>query len=552
MTAPAQMTITPLGGLGEIGLNCQLWDTPEGAVLIDCGLMFPDELQMGVDLIIPPMEPILACRDRLLGIILTHGHEDHIGAVPWLATFIKGLTVYGSPFTLSLVEHKLHERNLLDRMSLETVTPSQDLTLGPFHFQFIPVSHSIPQSYALAATTPVGKIVHTGDFKIDPHPADGVGTDLAALRKFAGRSGVRLLMCDSTNAEEEGHTPSELIVGQNFETIFSEARGRIIITTFSSHIDRIQLIFDMARRFNRAVIVSGRSLISNIERAREILNIRVPEELYTDQHLPDLPPERTVVLATGSQGEPLSALARIVTGGHRQLSIQPGDTLVMSSRVIPGNALAVNRLVNQMYRMGAKVYHDGHCPVHVSGHARKEEIRAMLAAVNPRFFVPIHGEYRHLVCNRELAVEYGVMPERALILEDGMPITLLPRSIRLEEKIQAESILVDGKGVGDVGELVLRERQLMAGNGIVVVVLVRDTDTGVLLYGPVIRSKGFVFEQNFQYILDDALCLILELVDNKEPMDATHLHDKLRSVLRAFFRKAVGRDPVVIPIIADI
>ncbi len=552
MTSQLRMTITPLGGLGEIGLNCQLWDSPEGAVLIDCGVMFPDALQMGVDHVIPAMEPILACQDRLLGVVLTHGHEDHIGAVPWLATFIKGLKAYGSPFTLGLVAHKLQERELQDWMSLHPVYPDRELILGPFTFQFIPVSHSIPQSYALAVRTPVGKIVHSGDFKIDLHPLDGVGTDLRALRKFAGRNGVRMLLCDSTNAEAEGHSLSEKVVGENLEAIFREATGRIIITTFSSHIERIQQVFDVAERLGRAVIVSGRSLLNNIERARDILNMRFPREFYTDQRLPDLAPEKTVVLATGSQGEPLSALARIVMGEHRQLALQPGDTMIMSSRVIPGNALAVNRLVNQMYRMGATVYHDGMRPVHVSGHARREEIRAMIAAVNPRVFIPIHGEYRHLMCNRELAVECGVAPERALILEDGMPVTLFPRSMKLEEKIPAESILVDGKGVGDVSGLVLRERQLMAGDGIVIVVLIRDAETGELLQEPVIRSKGFVFEQDFQHILDEAQSIAIDIAESPSVLDDQKLHDKLRSSLRAFFRKAVGRDPIVAPVIAHI
>jgi len=547
-----RMTITPLGGLGEIGMNCQIWDSPEGAILIDCGLMFPDELQMGIDLVIPPMAPILACKERLKGVILTHGHEDHIGAVPWLATFLNGLTFYGSAFTLALVEHKLRERNLLDRVRLQPVHANEIIETGPFRLQFIPVSHSIPQSYAVAAETPVGKIVHTGDFKLEEFPSDGVGTDLAALRRFAGRNGVRLLLCDSTNAEADGRTLSESVVSENFERIFAENSGRIIITTFSSHIDRIGLIFDIAHRHGRAVIVSGRSLLNNIERAKEVLGLRFPDEIYTDQKLPDLPPEKTVILATGSQGEPMSALARIVAGEHRQLSLQAGDTLIMSARVIPGNALAVNRLINQMYRMGATVYHNGVRAVHVSGHARRDEIRTMIATVKPRYFIPIHGEYRHLVCNRELAVECGVTPERAVILEDGSPVTLLPRSISLDEHINAESLLIDGKGIGDVGELILHERQLMAGDGLVVIAVVRDAETGDLLHGPVIRSKGFVFEQDFHYILEDAQCESMELLEERPPLPAQKLHDKLRSSLRGFFRKALGRDPVVVPIIVDL
>lgn len=546
------LTITPLGGLGEIGMNCQMWNTPEGCVLVDCGIMFPDDQQLGVDVVIPPLEPILAQRGRLLGVVLTHGHEDHIGAVPWLVSFIKGLKVYGSPMTLALVEHKLRERGLLDRAELITVTPEHDLTLGGLRFHFIPVSHSIPQGYALAVDTPVGKVVHTGDFKIDEFPSDGVGTDLPALRSFAGADGVRLLLSDSTNAESEGHTQSEKVVRETFHEIFSEAKGRIVITLFSSHIERIQMVFDMAREFDRAVVVSGRSLVNNIERGRDLGFMRMPPELFTDQTIPDVSPERMVVIATGSQGEPLSALSRIASGEHRQLSIMEGDTVIMSSRVIPGNARAVNRLINQMYRMGADVCHDGTRPVHVSGHGRRDELRTMLDAVRPKFFVPIHGEYRHLIQHRDLARDWGIAPERTFILDDGEPLTLLPDTIRLEEKIHADSILVDGKGVGDVGNLVLRERQLLGGDGVVVVVLVLDEETGEVIHGPDMISKGFVFEQQFSHLLEDAKCLVLDHLETSPRLGIPRLGDRIRSSLRSFFRKVVGRDPVVVPVITEV
>ena len=546
------LTITPLGGLGEIGMNCQMWNTPEGCVLVDCGIMFPDDQQLGVDVVIPPLEPILAQRGRLLGVVLTHGHEDHIGAVPWLVSFIKGLKVYGSPMTLALVEHKLRERGLLDRAELITVTPEHELALCGLRFQFIPVSHSIPQGYALAVDTPVGKVVHTGDFKIDEFPSDGVGTDLPALRSFAGADGVRLLLSDSTNAESEGHTQSEKVVRETFHEIFSEAKGRIVITLFSSHIERIQMVFDMAREFDRAVVVSGRSLVNNIERGRDLGFMRMPPELFTDQTIPDVSPERMVVIATGSQGEPLSALSRIASGEHRQLSIMEGDTVIMSSRVIPGNARAVNRLINQMYRMGADVCHDGTRPVHVSGHGRRDELRTMLDAVRPKFFVPIHGEYRHLIQHRDLARDWGIAPERTFILDDGEPLTLLPDTIRLEEKIPADSILVDGKGVGDVGNLVLRERQLLGGDGVVVVVLVLDEETGEVIHGPDMISKGFVFEQQFSHLLEDAKCLVLDHLETSPRLGIPRLGDRIRSSLRTFFRKVVGRDPVVVPVITEV
>ncbi len=546
------LTITPLGGFGEIGMNCQMWNTPEGCVLVDCGIMFPDDQQLGVDVVIPPLDPILAQRDRLLGLVLTHGHEDHIGAVPWLVSFVKGLKIYSSPMTLALVEHKLRERGLLDRVELITVTPRQELSLGGMRFHFIPVSHSIPQGYALAVDTPSGKVVHTGDFKIDPFPADGVGTDLAALRAFAGEEGVRLLLSDSTNAEGEGHTQSEKVVRETFHDIFSEAKGRIVITLFSSHIERIQMVFDMAREFDRVVVVSGRSLVNNIERARDLGFMRMPPELFTDQTIPEVSPERMVVIATGSQGEPLSALSRIASGEHRQLSILEGDTVIMSSRVIPGNARAVNRLINQMYRMGADVCHDGTRPVHVSGHGRRDELRAMLDTVRPKFFVPIHGEYRHLIQHRDLARDWGIAPERTFILDDGEPLTLLPDGIRLEEKIPAGSILVDGKGVGDVGNLVLRERQLLGGDGVVVVVLVLDEETGEVIHGPDMISKGFVFEQQFSHLLEDAKCLVLDHLEAKPRLGIPRLGDRIRSSLRSFFRRVVGRDPVVVPVITEV
>ena len=416
--------------------------------------------------------------------------------------------------TLALVEHKLRERGLLDRAELITVTLEHELALGGLRFHFIPVSHSIPQGYALAVDTPVGKVVHTGDFKIDEFPSDGVGTDLPALRSFAGADGVRLLLSDSTNAESEGHTQSEKVVRETFHEIFSEAKGRIVITLFSSHIERIQMVFDMAREFDRAVVASSRSLMNNIERGRDLGFMRMPPELFTDQTIPDVSPERMVVIATGSQGEPLSALSRIASGEHRQLSIMEGDTVIMSSRVIPGNARAVNRLINQMYRMGADVCHDGTRPVHVSGHGRRDELRTMLDAVRPKFFVPIHGEYRHLIQHRDLARDWGIAPERTFILDDGEPLTLLLTPSG-ERKDPADSILVDGKGVGDVGNLVLRERQLLGGDGVVVVVLVLDEETGEVIHGPDMISKGFVFEQQFSHLLEDARGGTLSLIISK-------------------------------------
>ncbi len=546
------LKITPLGGLGEIGINCQLWETSEHALLIDCGIMFPDDQQLGIDTIIPPLDPILAKSDLLRAVVLTHGHEDHIGGVPWLVSFIKGLTIYGSPFTMALVEHKLKEKALLDRANLVPVLPHESICVGPITIECIPVSHSIPEAYALAATTPAGKIVHTGDFTIDPSPTNGVGTDLKAFAHFAGKSGIKLLFSDSTNAEEPGTSKSEQDVKTGFDHIFSQAQGRIVITTFASHIERIQTVLDMANAYDRTVVISGRSLIANIDRAHDLGLLAKAPNLVVDQDMPeDLPPEKTVILATGSQGEALSALFRIAKGAHRYLALQQGDTVIMSSRVIPGNARAVNRLINQMYRMGAQVFHNTTHTVHVSGHARRDELAAMISAVKPRYVIPIHGEYRHLTHHRNLALQCGIPEDRAILLEDGEPITLTPRSFTREEKIPAEPVLIDGKGVGDVGNKVLQERHLLANEGVVVLGLVLDEYTGEILQGPSLFSKGFIYEQHFSHLLEQAKPLVLEVIgqhQGKTP-DLERLAERTRSTLRSFFRRTVGRDPVVVPLI---
>lgn len=554
MTTPVpQLTITPLGGLGEIGLNCQVWATQESVVLVDCGLMFPDDYHLGVDVVIPRFDHIMKHREKVQGIVLTHGHEDHIGALPWLVPHLRGVRIYGSRFTLALVEHKLREHGVLDRAELIPVRPDTPLALGDMTFHFFPVCHSIIEGYALGVETPVGRIVHTGDFKIDPDPLSGPGTDLDLFRTFAGDDGVRLLLSDSTNVEREGHSLGEREIESTFRHIFSEAEGRIVVTLFSSHIQRIQEVFDLARDFNRSVVVSGRSLCNNIEMARELGYLRFPPALYTDHSgVPPLADHEMVLLATGSQGEPLSALSRITMGEHRQLSIHAGDTVIMSSRFIPGNARAITKLINQLYKLGAEVYYDKVRAIHASGHAHRDELRAMIEAVRPRFFVPVHGEFRHLVKHCRLAQDCGVAPERTIILENGDPLTLMPNGIRLEERVHVESILVDGKGVGDVGHSVLKERHILGGEGMVIVVLVVDEFTWEVLHGPDMFSKGFVFEQHYNHVLEDAKCIVLDLFENIPPGETARLQDRIRSALRRFFRKVLERDPIVVPVVTTI
>ena len=366
------LNITPLGGLGEIGLNCQLWETAGGVVMVDCGLMFPDDAHLGVDVVIPHFGAVSAIKDKLLGIVLTHGHEDHIGALPWLVPELKGTRIYGSRFTLALVEHKLREREILDWVELCPVDINTVLPLGDLTFHFFPVCHSIPEGFGLGVETPVGRVVHSGDFKIDPHPLDTTGTDLNLFRNFAGPEGARLLLSDSTNVVRDGRSLTEREVKDSLDKIFAKAEGRIVITLFSSHIQRIQEVFDLAREHGRTVVISGKSLANNIEMARDLGIAKLPPSFFNAHNgVPDLPDNQLVLVVTGAQGEPLSALSRMVLGGHRQLEIRKGDTVVMSSRMIPGNAKAISKLINEMYRIGAEVLYESVHAIHASGHAQR-------------------------------------------------------------------------------------------------------------------------------------------------------------------------------------
>ncbi len=547
-----RLTITPLGGLGEIGLNCQLWESGDGVVMVDCGLMFPDDAHLGVDVLIPHFGAVREVRDRLLGIVLTHGHEDHIGALPWIVPELKNARIFGSRFTLALVEHKLREHELLNRVELCPVDAETVQPLGDMVFHFIPVCHSIPHGFGLGVETPVGRVIHSGDFKIDPMPLAGSGTELAAFRQFAGSEGARLLLSDSTNVLREGRSLTEREVKASLERVFAAARGRIVVTLFSSHIQRIQEVCDLARHYGRAVIISGKSLANNIDIAAQLGFLTLPPEFFNAHNgVPELPDDRVVLVVTGAQGEPLSALSRMVWGGHRQLAIREGDTVIMSSRVIPGNARPISRLINEMYRLGAEVLYESSHAVHASGHAHREELRDLLLAVRPELFVPVHGEYQHLVMHGRLAESCGVRRENVILLRDGQPLTILPRGFRLETPVAVECTLVDGKGVGDVGASVLRERRILGDEGVVIVALVLDAATGSVLHGPEMISRGFVFEQQLSHVLEDAKCLVLDELENS-PASTGRLRENIRTSLRRFFRRVLERDPVVVPVISEV
>ena len=547
-TLPSGCTIVPLGGFGQIGMNCMVWGTEQSKVIVDCGLMFPSDQHLGIDIIIPQFDYIIEHKEDIKGIVLTHGHEDHIGALPWLVPYLS-VPIYGSEFTIGLVRRKLEERGLAERCPLIPVTDNTPVKLGDFTFHFFPVCHSIIDGCALGVETPAGKIIHTGDFKIDHDPLEGPGTDLEIFRNFAGEEGALLLLSDSTNVESEGTSLSERLVLANLQKIFKEAKGRIVITLFSSHIQRIQEVFDCAQETGRIVAVSGRSLVNNIETARSLGKLRTPDNLYLSTR--DLPPvmdKNAVLLVTGSQGEPMSALSRIASGGHKDLAIHEGDVVILSSRLIPGNTVAVNTLINTLYRCGAEVYYDKAYPVHASGHAQRDELRAMFKAVRPKFFVPVHGEYRHLVKHVRLAEECGVLKGNCAIIENGVPFTVTATTLDREPQIEAGAVFVDGKGVGDVGQAVLKERHILGGEGLVIVLMVMDESTGTILHGPEIFSKGFVFEQQFDHVLEDSKCLVLDAVEARqagEPM--SRLQDAIRTSLRRFFRRVLDRDPIVIP-----
>lgn len=549
--AEPYVTLTPLGGLGEIGMNCMALETADSMVLVDCGLMFPDDYLLGVDVVIPCLDFIIERQDKLKGIVLTHGHEDHIGALPWLMKRVNA-PLYSSEFTLALIHRKLEEHGLAETIDLHPVKGRDTVELGDFTFHFFRVCHSIIEGFGLGIETPIGKMVHTGDFKIDRNPMDGHATDLEAFKNFS-KDGVTLLCSDSTNVERDGFALTEREIKASLNDIVQRAPGRILVTLFSSHIQRIQEIFDLAKKFGKRVAVSGKSIASNIEIARDLGHLHFSDKNYCElEDLPGLQDSETVLILTGSQGEPLSALSRLSRGEHRQLNVHQGDTVIMSSRFIPGNTKAITKVINDLYRMGAEVLYKKVQAIHASGHAHKEELRIMFDTVRPKFFIPVHGEYRHLLMHTKLAKECGVAPERTIIREDGQPITFFKDSIRLEEAIKAESLLVDGKGVGDVGQTVIKERQILGGEGLVIVVLVVDPgDRGIVL-GPQILSKGFIFEQHLSHILDDAKEIVLDVYENIDPRDTRKLKERIRSSLRRFFKKILGRDPIVVPLVIDI
>lgn len=545
--------IIPLGGLGEIGLNMAVFEYGNDIIIVDCGLMFPEPHMLGIDLVIPDISYLCDRADRIRGIFLTHGHEDHIGALPYVLRDFNP-PLYGTALTLGFIREKLKEFKLDDKVSLNVVKPREKVSAGCFEVEFIRVAHSIVDGCGLAIRTPEGVVIHTGDFKVDQTPVDGELTDLVTFARY-GEEGVLALMSDSTNVEREGYTLSEKVVREAFDEIFPQCGGRIIVAAFSSNIHRVQQVVEAAARSGRKVLLNGRSMVANVQIARELGYLHIPDDLLIDiRELPRLPKQEVCMVTTGSQGEPMSALTRIAMDDHKQIKLEEGDTVILSSRFIPGNERTISDLINHLYRRGAEVIHEKVSEVHVSGHASQEEQKLLLNLVRPRYFIPVHGEYRHLVKHAQLAQKVGVPKERCILAVNGDVIAFSGGQGSITGKVDTGRVYVDGKGIGDVGEIVLKDRRHLSQDGLVIVIIGISQGSGEIIYGPDVVSRGFVFEDESQEFLDETRKLVTDTLAgmNIEVLgDWSEVKMEVRRVLRRFFNKTLERRPVILPLILE-
>ena len=548
------LKIIPLGGLGEIGLNMMVFEYGDTLFIVDAGLMFPEDYMLGVDYVIPDMNYIKTNSQRIAGIILTHAHEDHIGALPYLLREINA-PVFGTPFTLGVVKNKLEEHDLLSSAALHEVSPKETLKLGPFQIEFIRVAHSVVDGVGLAISTPLGMVVHTGDFKISHSAIDKMSTDVNMFAK-CGQTGVLALLSDSTNVEREGYTISSEEVGNKLARITEGSKGRIIIALFASNINRIQRIVNIAESRGKKIIFNGRSVEMTVNIASKLGYLNIPSGMEIDMdQIDDFVDDEIIIVTTGSQGEPMSALSRMADGTHKQIKIKKGDTVILSSKFIPGNERAITNIINKLYKCGADVIYEKISEIHVSGHAFQEELKLMINLAKPKYFVPVHGEYRHLILHAQLARQVGISPDNIILAENGQIIEFDKRGGRVRESITTGRILIDGKGIGDVGRSVLKERRALSEEGLVVVNLAFDEETGTVVYGPDIVSRGFVFGAETGHLLDDAQCVILEIVEEVDPEIPDRIdviRSKMRTALRQYFYFTIGRRPVIMPFIMEI
>jgi ribonuclease J len=546
--------LIPLGGLGEVGKNMMVVEYGDDIIIIDSGLMFPDDEMFGVDLVIPDTSYLNDKKQRIQGIFITHGHEDHIGSLAYVLPMLDFPPIYATRLTQGLISVKLKEHKLLDKTSINVVTPGDQVALGECLVEIIRVNHSVPDAVALAIHTPIGTIVHTGDYKFDHTPTDGQPADFGTLARI-GNQGVLVMMGDSTRVESPGYTPSERVINDSFDKIFANAPGRVILATFASLLSRVQQVIDTASRYERVVALVGRSMVNNAQMAIDLGYLNIPTGmLIRAEDINKFPPERVVIICTGSQGEPTSALTRIANQDHRLVRIQKHDTVILSATPVPGNEKMVNRTINNLFRQGAEVYYQAIANVHVSGHAAQEELKLMLNLLRPTYFLPIHGEYRQLILHAKLAYSIGIPEDHIVIAEDGDIVEVTKDSIKITDHIACGNVFVDGLGVGDIGQIVLRDRQVLAQDGILMVVLTVDKETGHPLAGPDIVSRGFVYVRDSEELLENARERVLEsfIGLNGHASDWSFVKDKIRHTLSEYLYEKTHRRPMILPLVMEV
>ncbi len=549
----SRLKIIPLGGLSEIGKNMMVMEYEDDIIVIDCGLMFPEEGMFGIDLVIPDISYLLEKREKIRGIVITHGHEDHIGALPYLLPQLN-VPVYSTKLTRGLISVKLKERKALSGANLRVVPFGGKVTLGKFKVEFFPVCHSIPDAAGLIISTPIGTVIHSGDFKLDYTPVSGEPTDLSRLAQLGGQ-GVLLLLSDSTYAELPGYTPSEKVVGETLDRVIAEAPGRVVVTTFSSLISRIQQVIDAAARHQRRVFIVGRSMSDTARMAQELGYLQAPDGILARMdEMRGMPHNKIVLATTGSQGEPTSALVRMANRDHRQVHIIRGDTVVISATPIPGNEGLVNRTVDNLFKQGAQVLYDRVAPVHVHGHASQEELKLLLNLVKPRFFIPVHGEYRHLSLHAKLAQSVGIPKDNTFVIEDGDILEISPQAGKITGKVSSSNVYVDGLSVGAIGSVVLRDRRMLSKDGIVMVIIAVNRQTGKLVGRPDIVSRGFVDTRESRDMLDESCELVARVLDHGgvRPSDWGFINTKVRDTLNKFYYQQTRRHPMVLPFMVKV
>jgi ribonuclease J len=547
------LSVIPLGGLEEIGLNMTVFQYNSDMIVVDAGLMFPEEDMLGVDFVIPDFSYVVENKDKLRGIIITHGHEDHTGALPFLLKEVN-VPVYATSLTAGMIREKLKESGI--RAEIYTVRPREKLNLGEFEIEFMRVTHSIVDGVGLGITTPVGRIIHTGDFKLDPTPVDGELMDLHKFTEY-GEKGTLLLLSDSTNAEKGGFTFSEKEVRRVFEDIFAKTHGRIIIATFASNIHRIQQAIDVAVMFGRKVFLCGKSMVANAQIALELGYLKIPPGTWLRiEELNKISDDKVVIITTGSQGEPMSVLSKIATGEHKHIKVKQGDTVILSAKMIPGNERSIGRIINHLFKRGAEVIYEKVSEVHVSGHASKEELKLILNLIRPKYFMPIHGEFRHLMYHAKLAEKVGIPRENIFILENGEVLEINQQGIaRKNGQVNAGRIFIDGKLMGNLESMVLRDRMRLAHDGIVLILLAVEKTTGRIITGPEIISRGFIFEETSQEIIDEVREVVTKVIHSVEHdliSDTTLLQTKIRDTLKKYLRDTMGRRPMIMPVVMEI